>query len=204
MIDYAAFSDELVKISQANREINKEEFKQFLKNTGVIAAGAGLGVGLGHLTVQGLKRFGGPRSSAVRGALMVGLPVASGLGAMALKARADKEKSRLLDEAYQRGLGTGRAKTARDERQFSLRDGGIVAGATASGAGLASGGRYGSEKLVHGLQIAKAQAKGAKSVNLRFLRGRGYIPYVVGGGLVGGGLATAAIGRRIQKARRRG
>ena len=107
MISFSSFGDELIKIAQydpKNRPVNREKFKQFLGNTAMIAAGTGLGYGAAHLVGSGLKRFAGSPASKVRQGLAIGLPVAGGLAVMGYKRELDKEKNRLLEEAYQRGL----------------------------------------------------------------------------------------------------
>jgi len=113
VIDFSSFSDELQKIAAdtgPTKPINKELFIQFLKNTGAIAAGTGLGYGAGSLARNALSRYAGPRSSSWRKPLAIGLPIAGGMAAMLYKSVLDKKKNELLDEAYQRGLKERSAK----------------------------------------------------------------------------------------------
>lgn len=96
-----SFSDELVKISQANtsttpdeEKIKKEVMKRFLINTALAAGGAGVGVGLGELARAGLERLPYPKAAkAIRGPLRAILPVTMGTAALGIH-QALKEKKR--------------------------------------------------------------------------------------------------------------
>lgn len=108
MISIEAFSNELQKIaedsaSSPRRPVNREQLKQFAKDTAIVAAGSGLGYGLGKLTIKGLKRYGRKLPKNVRRGLIVGLPVAGGAGGLAISKMREKEQDRRLEEAYQRG-----------------------------------------------------------------------------------------------------
>lgn len=127
MIVYYAFVDELEKIAQGidpqmaehekmlqdrpthRKPMNKEVFKQFLKNTGAIAAGTGAGYGAGRLVVDALKkskRLKGPMKGW-RKAVVMGLPMVGGGAAMALRGQMRAEAEKNLEDAYQRGLDRG-------------------------------------------------------------------------------------------------
>lgn len=118
----AGFSDELCKIAQVNmpdpavmeleqyrkgehpakRPMNKEVFKQFLADTGVIAGGAGAGYGLGRLTVDALKKQRIPGWAKM---VVPAAGVTAGLGgALALRGMMRDMQQKRLEEAYQRGL----------------------------------------------------------------------------------------------------
>ena len=58
-ISLVAFRDELEKIAMDPE--NREELKQFLKNTGVITLGTGVGLGAAGLTRVALEKAFGPK-----------------------------------------------------------------------------------------------------------------------------------------------
>lgn len=127
-VHLSAMEDEICKIAQGRidpqmiehekilrdkpevkKSINREAFKEFLKNTGAIAAGTGAGYGLGRLTVDALKKskkLKGP-VKGWRKAVIMGAPVVGGGLAMALRGQMRQEADRRLDDAYQRGLDRG-------------------------------------------------------------------------------------------------
>lgn len=123
MISLDSFSDEMCKIAQIDpqmmelerlqqeeikpRRMNKEVFKQFLKDTALIAGGAGAGYGAGRLTADLLKKHrGAPKG--VRKALLIGGPVVGGGAALALRGMMREEQKRRQEQAYQRGLAAQR------------------------------------------------------------------------------------------------
>lgn len=127
-VQMSAFEDELCKIAQAEidpqmmehermlrerpthrKGLNREAFKEFMKNTAVIAAGSGIGYGLGRLTVDTLKKsksLKGP-IKGWRKAVLMGAPLVGGSAAMMLRGQMREEANQRLDDAYQRGLDRG-------------------------------------------------------------------------------------------------
>ena len=103
------YSEKLQYRSTHRKPMNKEVFKQFLKNTGAIAAGTGAGYGAGRLVVDTLKkskRLKGPLTGW-RKAVVMGLPLVGGGAAMALRGQMRAEAEKNLEDAYQRGLERG-------------------------------------------------------------------------------------------------
>jgi hypothetical protein len=104
------FSDELTKIATSGMTPeDKEELKQFLKNTGVIMAGTGAGLGAHALTRIGLEKAFGPRGRwpgkigpRALSALAATVPTALGVGSLYGYSQMRKREKELREQARQR------------------------------------------------------------------------------------------------------
>lgn len=102
-----------IKTSADLRNLNpeqKEELKQFLKNTGAIVAGTGVGLGLAGLTGVGLDKLFGPKGRwpnmvgpAGRKALSAVGPTVLGGASLYGYHRMRKKDEELMEEARRRG-----------------------------------------------------------------------------------------------------
>jgi len=91
------------QVQPQRRGTNSEEFKQFLKNTGYIALGTGVGVGgmtlLRPVAEKYLPRV--PKNILTPAVALT--TTAAGVGAAELLRRLAERKRQTLDEAYERG-----------------------------------------------------------------------------------------------------
>lgn len=106
-MNYGASAWRLAKTAQENRKMNQEKLRRFLGNTALVVGGTGVGYGLAEGVRAGLKRFKGSPASKVRQVASIALPLVGGASVLGYKRELDKEKSRSLEEAYQRGVRKG-------------------------------------------------------------------------------------------------
>lgn len=89
-----AFTDELVKIAQANQK--KGQFKKWLKDTSIVAAGTGLGTGAYMLGERALTKKLGPKwgslTPATRRSVAGAASAAATVGGLLLAHKLAKEK----------------------------------------------------------------------------------------------------------------
>lgn len=113
----ASFRDEIGKIAEIDPELaqlqqqslqsapkhwNDETTKQFLMDTGLIAAGTGLGYGAGKLTLRALKSIDVPPGIGTM--LQYAAPLAGGIGAVAVRNMMRSEAQQRMAEAERRSL----------------------------------------------------------------------------------------------------
>lgn len=107
MIDFRSFSDEMQKIAEENRKMNREKLKQLFKNTALVAGGTGVGIGLAEGARTLVKRYGTKAPIRFRQVAAAGVPLLGGGAVLGLKNELEKEKKRSLEDAYQRGVRAG-------------------------------------------------------------------------------------------------
>jgi len=102
----AGFADELRKLATELPDplpMNRDTLRQALLTAGVIGLGSGLGYGAHRALKLLAKPYARPQASRLGKALAVGLPVVGGAATGFLYHEMQKQKKKLMEEAYREG-----------------------------------------------------------------------------------------------------